>query len=253
MLGYALALAVLAYASYSDVKTREVSDFVWFIGCPAGLALSLFEALTGGVSATALLLSAGLSACLAALLFRLGLFGGADALALLFLGLTVPAYPEGLPLLADPLPLPFLAALCNAALLSLAWPLAVFALNVADVLRGRNPLRDVEVDFWGIVALMFTARRVSLETLTSGLHYFPAEKLVENNGRLVRIPVYFVKAEADVATITKQMVEHRELYAEGVLASPTLPMVAFLAAGLALTPFGNMTLQAVRLLAGLNF
>jgi hypothetical protein len=30
-------------------------------------------------------------------------------------------------------------------------------------------------------------------------------------------------------------------------------MIAFLAAGLALTPFGNMALQAVRLLAGLNF
>jgi len=253
LLGYALALAVLAYASYSDVKTREVSDIVWFIGCPAGLALSLFEASTGGVAATALLLSAGLSTCLAALLFRLGLFGGADALALLFTGLTVPAYPDGLPLLKGPLPLPFLATLCNATLLSLAWPLAVFALNLADVLRGRNPFRDVEVGFWGIVALMFTARRVSLERLTSGLHYFPAEKLVENNGRLVRTPAYFVKAEADVSAITREMVEHRELYAEGALASPTLPMIVFLAAGLALTPFGNMALQAVRLLAGLNF
>jgi hypothetical protein len=253
LLGYALALAVLAYASYSDVKTREVSDLVWLIGCPAGLALSLFEASAGEVAATTLLLSAGLSACLAALLFRLGLFGGADALALLFLSLTVPAYPEGLPLLKDPLPLPFLAALCNATLLSLTWPLAVFALNLADVLRGRNPFRDVEVGFLGIVMFMFTARRVSLETLTSGFHYFPAERLVENNGRLVRTPAYFVKAEADVAAVTKQMVEHRGLYAEGVLASPTLPMIAFLAAGLALTPFGNMALQVVHLLAGMSF
>jgi len=251
LLGYALALAVLAYASYSDVKTREVSDLVWLIGCPAGLALSLHGVSAGGISATALLLSTALSACLAALFFRLGLFGGADALALVFTGLTVPAYPDGLPLLEDPLPLPSFAALCNAALLSLAWPLAVFALNVADVLRGKNPFRDVEVDFWGALALMFTARRVSLERLASGLHYFPAERLLERDGRLIRVPAYFVKAEADVAAMTGKMLEHRELYADGALASPTLPMVAFLAAGLALTLVGNLALQAARLIAGL--
>jgi len=248
MFGYALAFAVLAYASYSDVRTREVSDLVWLAGYPAALALSLFEVSSGTLPLAALLASVGFSVCASAALLRLGLFGGADALALTFIGLAAPAYPRGLPLAEDPLRLPVFATLCNASLLGLASPITVFALNLADVLRGRNPLRGIEVDFWGALVLLFTARRVSLERIMSGLQYFPAERLVEKDGRPVRTPVYFVRAEADVSTMARHMAEHGELYSDGVLASPTLPMIAFLLAGLALTLLGNIALLIMRAL-----
>lgn len=252
---FALALAVLAYASHRDLKSREVSDLVWLVGCPVGLALSLAGLLAGKLSPIQLLASISVSACLGATLFLLGLVGGADALAFLFLGLTVPAYPDGFPLFADALTarfsIPVFTVLCNAVLLSLACPLAVFTLNLADLVRGRSPFKGVEVNGAGdLLVLMFTARRVSLERLLSGLHYFPAERLVLEGGKAARKPAYFVRAEADLTGITAEMAEHRELYAEGVLASPTMPMIVFLTLGLVLALFGNFVMLAVSMLFG---
>lgn len=254
IIGYFFALAVLAYASYCDLKTREVSDLVWVVSCPVGLALSLSELFMGGVSAVSLAVSAAVSACVGFALYMFGLVGGADVLAFLFLGLTVPAYPEGLPFFTDPLCFPFFAVFCNSVMLSLACPVAVFVLNVADMVRGRNPFKGVEIGGAGdLLILLFTARRVSLDKLLSGLHYYPAERLVNEGGRLLRIPVHFVGAEADLSEITARMAENRELYGGGVLGSPTIPMIVFLTLGLALLPIGNLVfLVALRFLSALK-
>lgn len=244
---YVFTLLVLACVSYHDLKTREVSDLAWFVGCPIGSALSVTGFFTGGVSAASLAFSAVASVCVGFALYKLGLVGGADALAFLFLGLTLPAYPEGLPLSADPLGSPFFAVFCNAVLLSLACPVSVLILNVADLVRGRKPFRGVEVRGAGdLLALLFTARRVSLERLLSGLHYFPAERLENEGGRLVRVPVYFTRAEADLSEVTASMIENRELYNDGVLASPTIPMIVFLTFGLLLLPAGNLVFVVLR-------
>jgi len=249
---YLFTLLILAYASYCDLKTREVSDLVWIVGCPVGLTLSLADFFAGKVSAVSLAVSPIASACIGIALYAFGLVGGADALALLFIGLTLPAYPEGFPLFKDPLGSPFFAAFCNSVILSLACPVSVFVLNVFDMVRGRNPFRGIEVRGTGdLLVLLFTARRVSLDRLLSGLHYFPAERLVEEDGRLVRQPVYLVRAEADLSEITARMAEKRELYNDGVLASPTIPMIVFLTLGLALLPIGNLLFLAVLRIMGL--
>ena len=69
---------------------------------------------------------------------RMHLFGGADAWALIFIALCVPAFPFP-PLLGTP-PLGFLAfsALINALLLNLAAPLGIFIVNIAR--KNRAPL-----------------------------------------------------------------------------------------------------------------
>jgi hypothetical protein len=249
---YLFALTVLAYASYSDVKSREVSDLVWFVGCPVAATLDLVEVLWGELPIVALVISAAASVSLGFLFFRLGLVGGADALALFFTGLALPAYPPGFPLLRDPVSLPVLSVLCNLALCSLVCPVTVFALNVADILRGRNPFRGVEVEgVGGLVVLMFTTRRVSLERLRSGLHYFPAERPADEGGRVVRRPIRFLGAEADVSAIKDEIAGRSDLYADGVLASPTSPMILFLTFGFALSPVGNILLYTAYSFLGL--
>jgi hypothetical protein len=248
---FAFAVTVLAYASHCDLRTREVSDLVWLVGYPVSFILTLADVFAGELSVYALAFSLAVSLCIGALAFYLGLMGGADALAFLFIGLALSAYPGGFPLLGDPLELPVFAVFCNSVLLSLVCPLAVFILNVTDMLRGKGLFRGVEVDgVLGKAVLLFTVRRVSLERLTSGLHYFPAERLVEKDSRFVRVPLYFVKAEADVSAITATMEENRQLYSDGALASPTLPMVVFLTFGLALLPIGNIMLLLVRHIIG---
>lgn len=247
--GYVFTLAVLTYASYYDLKVREVSDLVWIVGCPIGFALSLVDLLAGRSSVSSLVVSAAVSACMGFAFYKLGFVGGADALASLFLGLSLPAYPEGLPLSDDPFRLPFFAAFCNAVLLSLVCPVSVFFLNVADLVRGRRPFEGVEVKGIGdLLILLFAARRVSLERLLESPYYFPAERLENGIGGLVRVPVYFIGAESDFSEITAKIVENKHLYSGGILAAPAVPLIVFLTLGLALLPIGNLAFILFRLL-----
>ncbi|MCX8203194.1 MAG: prepilin peptidase, partial [Nitrososphaeria archaeon] len=83
--------AALAVASYQDVKTREIEDRVWLVSGAAGAVLTVAEILaTPGYPLAAAGLSALLTAVIAVGVFYLGLYGGADAKALLVAGATLP-------------------------------------------------------------------------------------------------------------------------------------------------------------------
>jgi archaeal preflagellin peptidase FlaK len=82
------AITMLGYASYTDVTKREISDFVWIVFGALSVALlflepQFWEALT----------SVGISLIVAPIvliIWRLGMFGGADAFGLIVLALLVP-------------------------------------------------------------------------------------------------------------------------------------------------------------------
>ncbi|MEM2612625.1 MAG: prepilin peptidase [Nitrososphaerota archaeon] len=247
VLGFVLAIAVLTYASYRDLRERMVSDAVWLAGVPVAVALDVIGLLFGEIQPAKLLVSISVSACIGAALYHLGLVGGADGIAFAFLGLAVPAYPKGLPLLGDPLALPPLATFFNASLLSLVFPLTIFTMNLADIVRGRNPFRGVEVRGVGdLILILFTTRRINLEKVLGGLLYFPAERIEVEGRRIIRKPIFFIRAEADISGEVAKIAEHREVYKDGVLASPTIPMIVFLAIGLALSTLGNLVFLAFK-------
>jgi preflagellin peptidase FlaK len=91
-----VSLAFLFYASWSDLKTREVSNMVWVFFAPIGLALSLTLLLLNFSLETFYLfgISVSVTCILAVLLFYAGAYGGADAKALICLSLTLPFYPR---------------------------------------------------------------------------------------------------------------------------------------------------------------
>ncbi len=82
------AIAMLGYASYTDVTKREISDYVWIVfGALSVILLFLepqfWEALTNvGISL--------IVAPIVLIIWRLGMFGGADAFAIIVLALLVP-------------------------------------------------------------------------------------------------------------------------------------------------------------------
>ena len=89
-----LSIGFLLYASWSDYKTREVSNRVWVIYAPIALALSLSELLLFESSQLPLYgLSFGVTAGIAFLLFYTGGFGGADSKALMCIALALPFAP----------------------------------------------------------------------------------------------------------------------------------------------------------------
>ena len=82
------AVVMLGYASYTDVIKREISDYVWVsFGALAVLLLffepNLSDALTNvGISL--------IVAPIVLIIWRLGMFGGADAFAIIVLAILVP-------------------------------------------------------------------------------------------------------------------------------------------------------------------
>jgi len=82
------AIAMLGYASYTDVTKREISDYIWIIFGALSVVLLFLEpqfwqALTNvGISL--------IVAPIVLIIWRLGMFGGADAFAIIVLALLVP-------------------------------------------------------------------------------------------------------------------------------------------------------------------
>jgi preflagellin peptidase FlaK len=90
-----ITLVALIYSSWSDYKTREVSNRVWAIYGPVALILSLSELIIYDPSKLTLFaLSAGITIGFAFLLFYSGAFGGADSKAFMCIAIALPFFPS---------------------------------------------------------------------------------------------------------------------------------------------------------------
>lgn len=88
-----IALSMLSYAAYKDLKTREVHDRVWVIGAALGFILSIYEVFFGTLSYIQIIISAGFMLGLGGVLGYLKLFGEADILAFITLSIIHPKAP----------------------------------------------------------------------------------------------------------------------------------------------------------------
>jgi preflagellin peptidase FlaK len=95
-----LCLVFLVYASWSDYKSREVSNKVWAVFGPLALLLTaiqiLFFSSQSFQMVTFYVLSFAITSGLAITIFYVGGFGGADAKALMCIALALPVYPNSL-------------------------------------------------------------------------------------------------------------------------------------------------------------
>ena len=247
-LPFIFALSVLAYACVYDLKERQVSNSVWLLAYPTGTILTLTQIMLGLIDSTAVLISVLTAMFLGFVLFRSGYYGGADLKALLFIALTTPTIPHAfnptphLPLL----PL-ILTVFCNSVLLSLIWPLTIFALNLKDTLKGNRLFEEIKLTLPQKIWLLFTARPISIEKL-DGFRYFPSEQIELQGGQPTRKLLRFVKAETDLSNHLTTLNAHKYLYKKGVLASPTIPTIVFFIIALVAAPLGNLFLWIVALL-----
>lgn len=119
----AMALAMLGIACASDIKKREIHDIVWVVfgviaACLIPFSTDLEETLYGiGISL--------IVAPAAIIIWRLGLFGGADAFALIVLAALAPTMT-----LSDGVITPF-TTLTNAILLSVVPMIVNISRNLA--------------------------------------------------------------------------------------------------------------------------
>jgi len=242
------SLIFLAYASWSDLREREVSNKVWVIFAPLALALTSLQFFVFSPHLlNAFALSFAVVSALSITLFYAGAFGGADAKALICLSLALPSYPTHLfqPLFGVPYLLFPLSVFCNAVLLA---ALSVFYVLLRNCLwkrrTGQRLFEGFEKASFG--RKFFTAvsgYKTKTVELEKKRHLYPLEDVrVIETGESVRKLIVFPKDEEKDEIVERILEASREgrLQAD-VWVSPGLPMLVFITAGLILAlVFGDV-------------
>ncbi|MDR2700042.1 MAG: prepilin peptidase [Nitrososphaerota archaeon] len=246
---FVFTLSVLTYAAILDFRKREVSNGVWCFAYPIGCVMTLTELAFSLLDVQIVLVSLGVALFFGAVLLYTDFYGGADVKALVFVGLTTPTLPLMLnPVLSVPaLPI-VLVVFCNSALLSMVWPLSIFILNLKDVLQGKQLFDGLNLTMREKVLLLFTTRHIPLWTLEKSLRCFPAEEVVLQEGKPTKKLLHLMKAETNLSKYVNNLKEHQELCTKGVLASPTIPSIAFFTIALVTAPIGTLLFWIITLI-----
>jgi len=240
-----LLLTVLIYASWSDYKTREVSNRVWTIYAPIALCLSLSEILLYEPSNLTLFgLGFGLTAVFALLLFYSGGFGGADSKALMCIALALPFSTEDLfapiiasgvsPLSQNIFPLTIFS---NSVLFAAASGLYLLLHNfVKRATTGKNLFEGtLESESIGKkLLIIITGFKVPISRLKEKWHVYPMEDVTNiDKNQFQRKLVLLPKDEGrnEIVSRLSSAIETGKI-SDYVWATPGLPMLIFVTFGL---------------------
>ena len=258
-----IVLLFFVYASWSDYKSREVSDTVWLLLAPLSFALTFTELFLYEPSQLiAYGICFGLTAAFALVLYYSGGFGGADAKALMCLALALPFYPQNLltPLTGQPSPISEnffpITVFSNSVLFAAMTAVAILFYNVSSRLRSRQPLFEGDLkkeSFGKKILVLITGYKMSISKLKEKWHVYPMEDLEENaDGSFKRKLVILPKEEG-----RDQIVERLDKAIQAgsmkddVWATPGLPMLIFVTAGLIVALFGgDIVWICIRLILG---
>lgn len=243
-----LCLAFLVYASWSDYKTREVSNKVWAFFAPLAFALASFQFLMfAPESLYNYALSFIITSALSVALFYAGAFGGADAKALICLSLALPSYPTYLLQPPQNIVSPIFPIIVFTNAVLLAALTVVYAILRNLVWKSRNEkglFEGLEEESVGRKVLtLLCGYKVKITQLETGEHLYPLEDTyVTETGESRRRLLIFPKDEERESIVERisKAVSGGKLEKE-VWVTPGLPMLIFITAGLivALT-FGDI-------------
>ncbi|MCL4436091.1 MAG: hypothetical protein M1503_00200 [Thaumarchaeota archaeon] len=191
----AVAAVMLLSAAYFDIRSREIDDRLWISFSSVGALLYFYEFVTAGVvtDLASTLLVIGGTAGIVLLLYRLGFYAGADALALLSLSVVLPLYAPpiyALPAMYhDPLyllfnPVTFVMVLANATMWVLILPVYFLLRNLLRLLRGEAIFAGFEDEsWWRKVVVVFLGYR--MKYASEGSFYLTLEKKVGSKRKFV--------------------------------------------------------------------
>ena len=257
-----LSLAFLAYASWSDYKTREVSNRVWVFFAPVAFALTFTELFLSDFSILPFYgLCFGLTTAFAIILFYAGGFGGADAKALMCLALALPFHPQELltPLSGEVSPIMQLffplTVFSNSVLLAALTAIYMLFHNLIWQRKTGKKLFEGEQKSESIgkkILVLITGYKIPIKRLKEKWHLYPMEDVEKRENSTVRKLVALPKDEGRDAIVERlaEAVEAGEIH-DMVWATPGLPMLIFMTIGLVIALFfGDIVWVLVRFLLG---
>ena len=260
----ALSLTFLLYASWSDSKTREVSNRVWAVYAPIALILSLTQLLLYDSAKLPFFgLSFGLTAVFALILFYTGGFGGADSKALMCIGLALPFSTETLftPLIPSgisPLSLNIfpLTIFTNSILFAAASGLYMFLRNLIQRASTGKKLFEGTLAAESIgkkILVMITGYKFPIAKLKEKWHVYPMEDINDDGENPTKRKLVVVPRDEGRDEIVERLskaVDDGKI-SDRVWATPGLPMLIFVTLGLIVAlVFGDLVWILVSLLLG---
>jgi preflagellin peptidase FlaK len=262
-----LSLAFLIYASWSDYKTREVTNRVWVIYAPIALMLTLAEILLNEQGLLAKLplfgLSFGVTAAFALILFYSGGFGGADSKALMCIALALPFSTEALfyPILPSGI----------SPLSKILFPLTIFSNSVLFAAASgiymllRNLIQRTTTGtklFEGTLAaksigkkilVLVTGYKAPVAKLKEKWHIYPMEDIEDNGENPPERKLIVVPKDEGRNGIVERLSNAINTGKIGnrVWVTPGLPMLIFITIGLIVALlFGDLVWLLVSFVLG---
>jgi preflagellin peptidase FlaK len=201
-----------------------------------------------------------LTSVFAIILFYSGGFGGADAKALMCLALALPFYPEIFPLMSKtPSPISQIffpiTVFSNAVLLAAATAIYILFYNIIWRLRTGKRLFEgyEEASFGKKILVLLTGYKVSIGKLRDKWHVYPMEDLEKSMENKLKRKLTIIPRDRERDTIVQRLIKavEEEKIEDNVWATPGLPMLIFLTAGLILAlTVGDIVWICIRLLLG---
>ena len=215
------AFAMLGLASFFDLKKREINDILW-IGFSALSALLIF--LSPDIWASLRIVGVSLIiAPIALVLWRFGVFGGADAFCLIVLASLAPMFTLNTTQIT-----PF-STLTNAAILSVTPLFVNLFRNVVSILRKDDIFEGLDETRTKKMIAVFIGYKAK-----NPKYSFSLERVVDGKKRLD-----FSLKHAEQALFCND---------HGVWVTPGVPYVLYITAGFVIQVlYGDIIFDAIRL------
>jgi preflagellin peptidase FlaK len=230
-------LSFFAYASWSDLKTREVNNKVWIIMAPLALALTFIQfVLFSPQSLLFYVISFAITAALSVALFYVGAFGGADAKALMCLALALPVYPDNLFKFNVPRVSPIfpLTVFSNAVLLAALSVVYAILRNFFWRLRTGQRLFEgfKNESVWRKILAFLTGYKVKMAELEKGYMYPLEDISTKETGEIERKLLVLPRDEERETIVGRLVNANREgKFPNEVWATLGLPLLVFITLG----------------------
>ena len=207
---------ILGYASYTDIKTRMASNYLWVIMGITGAVLLAIQYFTTSFENQnpMYLIFIPIMIGLMYLFFQLRLiFGGADAKALMAIAILVPFSPFiiNYPLWPSVMPFPW-AILANSVLIFLFIPLTLFIFNATK--------KNIEFPYCVLGYKMSVSKAYEK-------FVWPLEKIVDGKRKFIYVPTDF--------DIEDELAEFEKAKIDKIWVTPKIPFMIPLFVGFILS------------------
>lgn len=226
-----LTVLFFGIGSVCDLRTREVPDKVWISYGLIGVILTFYRLSVNPSNLTLTVVSVAVATSTSLAMNYFGLFGGADAKAIICLGATIPLFPENAQPLFRVLPFFPLEVIITGFLLALSVSLWFGLKNFTTfLLKGSRMFDGFRTEpSWKKLLAALTGYQASLAKLQSTFYLYPLERMVRDSTGRRRVFNLFESAEVDRdRLVSKFMKSYSKVgLLRKVWVTPGLPMIVF--------------------------